>query len=101
MALRDDFKAAVSSAVRECYTIGYIPKRFEQMITEAHPVEVAKHLVVSGTFQYGIRELNRLERLDLSIEHLMLRPQFAPLFTAEQLAAAEWRLDNIPAGREP
>lgn len=71
--------------------------RFMQMIDERHPVDVGKHLVVSGDFQHGIKELAKMKRLDLSIESIMLNPGFRSLFTDQELAAARWRLDKVPA----
>lgn len=91
---RDRFEAAVNAAIRECYEIGYAPTRFEQMINSEHPVEVARKFIVSGDFQYGFRELISLGRNDLTIESLMLQPDFSGLFTQQELDAATWRLAN-------
>jgi predicted nucleic acid-binding protein len=57
--------------------------------------QVARQLVVSGEFQYGIRRLAKLRRLDLSLEHIMQEAQFTPLFTEEELVAARWRLERM------
>ncbi|MGO3057326.1 hypothetical protein ACT3R7_14315 [Halomonas sp. AOP43-A1-21] len=94
MNSRDLFKATVMNAVKECYQIGYAPTRFETMIQEAHPVEVAKKFVISGEFQYGFKELLKLGRADLTIENIMLDKQFIELFGPQELEAAEWRLEN-------
>ncbi len=97
MSIRDEFNAEVRSAIGKCYDLGYTPTRFEQMIESAHPVEVAKQLVVSGDFQHGIRELTKLGHQELTIEGVMQQDRFASLFTSEELAAAAWRLENVPA----
>jgi hypothetical protein len=97
MSLRDEFEAEVRSAIGKCYELGYVPTRFEQMIESAHPVEVAKQLVVSGEFQHGIRELTKLGHQDLTIESLMQQERFSPLFTNAEVQAAVWRLANVPA----
>jgi hypothetical protein len=96
MGLREEFWAAVRSAVVQCYGLGYAPSRFEKMIESSHPVEVAKRLVISGDFQHGIRELTKLGRKDLTIESLMLEERFSPLFTNAERKAAAWRLANVP-----
>lgn len=96
MSLRDEFGAAVRSAIGQCYDLGYIPSRFEQMVESAHPVEVAKQLVVSGEFQHGIRELTNLGHQELTIEGIMQQERFSPLFTNAELQAAAWRLANVP-----
>ena len=97
MSLRDQFEAEVRSAIGKCYDLGYVPSRFEQMIESAHPVEVAKKLVVSGEFQHGIRELTRLGHQELTIEGIMQQEQFSSLFTNAEVQAAAWRLANVPA----
>ncbi|TVK92313.1 hypothetical protein AYI83_19190 [Shewanella algae] len=91
---RDLFEAKVLSAVKECYEIGYAPTRFEAMIQKSHPVEVAKKFVVSGEFQYGFKELLKLGKSELTIESIMLDESFKELFSNDELAAAEWRLEN-------
>ena len=97
MSLRDEFEAEVRSAIDKCYDLGYIPSRFEQMIESAHPVEIAKQLVVSGEFQHGIREPTKLGHQELTIESIMQQERFSPLFTSAEVQAAAWRLANVPA----
>ncbi len=61
-------------------------------------VPYAKQLVASGEMSTGLRRLAQLKALDLSIEHLVARvKKFAPLFTKDERAAAEWRLTQIEA----
>ena len=95
MSLRDTFKADVMAAIERCYDIGYSPNIFKRMIEAQHPVEVGKKLVLSGEFQYGIKELSKLGHLELTIEHIMLDPKYRELFNREHLDAAKWRLDNV------
>ena len=96
MSLRDEFKAEILSAIGRSQDLGYNPTIFQQMITANHPVEVGKKLVVSGEWQHGIKEMAKLGHLELTIESVMLQPQFKSLFTPAELAAAQWRLDNVP-----
>jgi hypothetical protein len=95
MDLRDQFKADVMAATEHCYAIGYTPNKFKRMINEQHPVEVGKRLVLSGDLQYGIRELAKLSHLELTIESIMLKPEFLDLFTEDERAAAQWRLKEV------
>ena len=97
MSLRDDFNSEVREAIRKCYEIGYMPTRFEQMIKQRHPVEVAKHLIPNYP-QYGFNKLVSLGRPELTIEAIMLKERFSSLFTEEELRAARWRLDNAGEG---
>jgi hypothetical protein len=92
MDIRQQFKAKTLDSIRESYEIGYSPTRFESMIQDRHPVEVAKKLVISGEIQTGVKELKKLGRLDITIESLMGLPEFKELFTSRELKAAEWRL---------
>lgn len=93
--LEQEFSAALRSAIRECYKLGYMPTRFEQMLDAADAVKVAKRLVTSGELQDGLKRIKRLGRLDLSMEQIMLEKRFSPLFTAQELQAAEWRLSQL------
>lgn len=95
MSLRDEFLAEINSAASQCYELGYAPTRFEQMIQNTHPVEVAKSFVASGEFQYGFQELNRMGRPDLTIEGVMLKPKYNSLFIKNEFDAAQWRLNNV------
>ena len=95
MSLRDQFLAEIKSAVRQCYDLGYAPTRFEQMIENSHPVEVAKIFVTSGEFQYGFKELSKMGRPELTVEGIMIQEKFGSLFSKPELTAAQWRLDNV------
>ena len=55
----------------------------------------AKRLVASGEIQDGIRRIIEMGHPELSMESIMLEPQFASLFTAGELAAARGRLDQL------
>jgi hypothetical protein len=98
MSLRDEFDAAVRSATERCLDIGYHPNIFRQMIERQHPVEVGKRLVLSGELQHGIRELAKLNHLELTIESIMLQPEFGELFSSQELDAARWRLQHVRQG---
>jgi hypothetical protein len=94
MTIRDKFDTATHAAIDECSKLGYIPTYFISMISEAHPVEVAKKLVKSGAKQEGFLKLVGMNRADLTVESLMLQPEFCCLFSKQELEAAKWRLDN-------
>ncbi|MFK5894348.1 MAG: hypothetical protein QM504_14090 [Pseudomonadota bacterium] len=95
MSLRDEFKAEIKSAVGQCYDLGYAPTRFEQMIENSHPVEVAKKFVVSSEFQSGFKELKKMGKLELTVEGIMVKTKFSSLFNSGELTAAQWRLENV------
>lgn len=93
--LREEFAEAVRDEVKRCREAGYHFPRWEQMVSEGHPVEVATHLIVSGQFQEGFKRLVLEGREDLTMESLMLQPRFAPLFTSDVLDVALWRLRTV------
>ena len=93
--LQSEFNQRLRAALRECHELGYHPTRFEQMLESKDGVQVAKQLVKSGELQDGLKKLKQMSRLDLAMEHLMLEPSFSPLFTQQELAAADWRLKQL------
>lgn len=95
MSIRDEFAAAILAAIKESKELGYNPTRFIEMIEQSHPVEIGKKLVVSGDLQSGIIQMAKMNRKDLTIESIMLKPEFSALFTSAELKAAQWRLDNV------
>lgn len=97
--LDKQFREATLDTYRQAkQQYGYNATYFLQMVQKHGAVNAARRLLDSdGT--YGFTKLWELGRLDLSIEAKMLRPQFAPLFTAEELAKARKKL--LEYGYEP
>ena len=95
MTLRDEFSVEINTAIDQCCELGYIPTRLKEMIETRHPVEVAKSFVISGDFQDGFERLNNMGKPELTVEGIMLQPKYISLFTASELKAAKWRLENV------
>ena len=96
MALEAEFEAQMHKALREAAKLGYRPTRFEEKMEREGAVAYAKELVISGEFQSGLKRLKQMNRLDLSIEHLVANcPRFHCLFTKDEIEAARWRLDEV------
>ena len=93
--LEQDFDARIRAAIIECHRLRYYPSDFEEMLRCATAIRVAEKLVTSGELQSGLKRLAQLNRLDLSIEFIMLETQFQPLFKEPVLEAAQWRLDQV------
>lgn len=72
----------------------YYATRFLRMVREHGGVEAAKRLMRNPE-QYGFRKLAELDALRISVEARMLRQQFRPLFTAEELAEANRRMEKM------
>lgn len=93
--LETEFCNRVLAAVKICKEdLGYTPTVFETMITKWGILPTGKKLIRLG-ISYGITRLYELKRLDLSIESIMLEDKFNPLFTKDELLAAEWHLMHI------
>ena len=75
--------------------LGYNPTVFVGLLERYGGVQTAKRLIAEGEIQYGFKRLAALGRLDLTMEQIMLEPEFASLFTEGELAAARWRLDQL------
>jgi hypothetical protein len=90
--LAERFEHRLRDTIRECIALGYHPHRFEEMLNAYGGQQTAKRLVASGELQDGIRRLAAMAKLDLTMEHIMLQPEFEPLFTPGELDAARWRL---------
>ena len=96
MTLKKEFEQAMVEAVKESRKHGYYPKRFEEKMEQKGAVAYAKELVGTGELQDGLLRLERMKRLDLSVEHLVANEtKFARLFSDEEREAAEWRLDCV------
>lgn len=72
MTLRDEFEITVN----ECFKFGYSPTYFIDMISKAHPVEVAKTLVLSSNEQAGFKKLVKMGKSELTVESITLQPKF-------------------------
>ncbi len=76
-------------AKKEC---GYNAIRFLEMVTEMGGLAAAQKLLGSDDLQYGFTELWERQRLDLSLEWLVLQPQHRSRFTEAELERARGRL---------
>lgn len=91
-----DFEEAVWIAVDESTEAGYNPTGFRGMITTHGGVfNASKQLLVLNGFPQGLMTLWAKERLDLSIEAIILRKCFSSIFTKEQLNIAKRRLTDL------
>jgi hypothetical protein len=86
---------ALRDATRQCQRLRYNPTLMIKMIAESGPLDASRRLLDKGEVSEGFTRLWELRRLDLTVEAIALRPEFAPLFTAEQLATARERLAEM------
>lgn len=85
-AMRDIYRRAASE-------LDYHPIRFLQLVEELGGTATAKKLLAEP-LQEGFTTLWEHGRLDLSMEALVLRQLWRPLFTEDELATARRRLDE-------
>jgi hypothetical protein len=72
---------------------GYRASRFLAFVRTRGGLAVARHLLASPSLSRGFEALKNAGRTDLSVEALVLKPEWSFLFTAEELAIAQGRLD--------
>lgn len=76
----------------ELKKLGYNPTYFIRMVHEHGGVETAHRLLAKEDPSAGLTTLWELGRLDLSLEAIVLKPEFAPLFSAEERQRVRQRL---------
>lgn len=87
-AMRDVYVRAKKEAN---YTAGY----FLTMLTEHGGLGTAHRLLASAEVSSGFTALYERGRLDLTVEALVIKPEFASLFTEDEIAVAQQRLDQL------
>lgn len=97
--LEQSFDTRVRAALVECHRLGYHPHDFKKMLDNSTAVQLAERLVKSSELQTGLKRLARMGHLDLSVEAVMLEPEFEALFNPQVRAAAHWRLNQARAAR--
>jgi putative restriction endonuclease len=83
--------AANETAKRECkYNANY----FVRLVADYGALGAAKRLLASDKPAEGFATLYLYQRLDLSLEAYVIKPQFRELFTPEEIAIATKRLQD-------
>lgn len=77
---------------RAGHEVGYWATRYLQMLRRRGGLETAHRLLKAKTTSDGYARLRDAARLDLTVEAHVLRPDFQPLFSPEELAMARSRL---------
>jgi hypothetical protein len=74
--------------------LGYNATRFIQMVAEQGGLAAARQLISSAQPSEGFTTLWERQRLDLTVEAHVLKPEFAALFDDEERDAARRRLED-------
>jgi len=93
-------RAALDEALRDVYTRayregGYNATVYLRMLTDRGPLGTAQRLLASPTVSAGFTALWEKGRLDLTVEAAVLRAEFQPFFTDEELDTARERLEQL------
>ena len=94
MTTEQEFATALREAIQQMRGLGYSPQRFEKMLNDVGAVNTARKLIKSGELQDGLKSLLQKGRADLTLEHIMQLDPYRQLFSAAELAAADWRLQQ-------
>ncbi|RQS47484.1 phospholipase D family protein [Burkholderia sp. Bp8986] len=94
-ALAKEFGARIREAMDISIQKKYVKSTIEGMMATYPPVTLAKRLVTQGDIKSGLKNLAAHDALDLSFESIMLEPQFAPLFSKDDLDCAHFNLSRV------
>lgn len=72
--------------------LGYNPSRFIQLASEIGYLQAARQVILKEGATYGFEILWENNRLDLSIEAYVLKPEYKLLFTEEEKRICRERL---------
>ena len=93
------FDAAMRDIYNSAALLGYRPTRFLEMVHQHGGVATAHQLLAADKIQAGLAELFLLGRLDLTVEHHVLLPEYEPLFNDDERRTARTRLGIEPPAR--
>jgi 5-methylcytosine-specific restriction protein A len=102
MASAEEFNLELLSLYRRTgEATNYWPSYFLRSVRKQGGLVLAKKLLAPGQVSSGFDRLVEVRRADLSLEHIVLEPRFAHLFTAEELTVARSRLSQLPLNAFP
>lgn len=102
-SLQQDFERAMLNIYELAKRYHYYPIYFLRMVHEYGGVGAAKRLLSAENAQQGLFKLWELNKLELSMEALVIQEKYAPLFEPEEIATARKRLQDLhyPVGPTP
>ena len=93
--LANRFEGRMREAHVSAKELGYNPTAFAGMVADHGWLGAARSLLRPGPIQSGFERLWLLDRLDLTVEAVVLEDEWQTLFTAEELTEARRRLDEL------
>ena len=102
MATKADFDQEMRSLYRRTgMATGYWPNYFLRSVRQDGGLAVAKKLLATKQTSKGFERLEAAQRMDLSVEALVVERDYAHLFATEEIEKAQQRLARIPASSRP
>ena len=95
MELESQFHQEMVRIYREAGEFGYHPTYFLRMVVDRGGLSAAKQLLSGSDHSSGLVRLWEEQRLDLSVEALVLQEPWAALFTGAELTEAARRLEEL------
>ena len=74
---------------------GYNAAYFRSMLSQLGPLETAHKLLASPAVSDGFAALWERGRMDLTVEAVVVEPQFAELFSENEIEVARRRLEQF------
>lgn len=90
-----DFRGALQEAINECRRIGYKPTGFMGMMTASSAFEAVRTLLTKRDPSEGFTTLWEKGRLDLTVEAIVLKPEWRGYFALPELETARRRLTDV------
>jgi hypothetical protein len=98
-SLEKDLEQELLLSCNEAKSIGYYPHRFEQMVRSYGALKTCKELLppqrYGSTISTGLTTLWEKKRLDLSMEAIVIKICYQPLFTLREIQLATQRLKDL------
>ena len=94
MTQEERFHQAMLDIYDQAKDVDYYATRFQQMVRAQGGVQAAKQLLSSLLPGDGFATLWELDRLDISVEALVLKEEWRNLFIDDELAVARQRLED-------
>jgi hypothetical protein len=100
-----DVRAAFERAMKDVYIraraeANYTATYFVGMLSDYGGLGTAKRLLATHEVSTGFTALYERDRLDLTVEALLVQPRFASLFTPDEIETARQRLDQLGYRRQ-
>ena len=91
-ALEEKLRVELISNTKECRKLGYNPTAFLEMLNKYGALGTVQKLIHAPHVSDGYSKLFMLGRLDLTLEAIMLKPEYQILLTKDELAICVARI---------